>query len=753
MNLKSHVSIHILFISFLILTSLLLAPTLQAKKQPAEEGLPLEKFFADKDRLNLSSEEVRGSIDSTACEYITWDTRFSPLGVDGRIRALAWDGNNLYVGGQFVIAESVVVNNIAKWDGKRWSDIGDGTDGEVHALAWDGSNLYVGGSFSTAGGNIVNNIAKWDGNNWSDIGGGTDSIVRALAWDGNNLYAGGSFSTAGGNIVNSIARWDGNSWLALGSGMDHFSSFETATVYALAWDGSNLYAGGNFTKAGEGDAHRIAKWDGSIWADLDGGVDDYIDWATDPYSYVLSLAWDGNNLYVGGSFFSAGGIPYTKDIARWDGSSWSALGSGIGESTIFDDTVYALEWDGYNLYIGGDFNVAGGISANNIAKWDGSSWSVIDNDLDGSVLALVRGGGNLYASEYDRFGADHIAKWDSNSWSYINSNDNAGNGIDDFNAYAFTWDGSHLYAGGNFTKVGGNVVNYIARWDGNNWSTMGGGVNEFVIFDPVVYALAWDGSNLYAGGFFSTAGGISAPNIAKWDGNSWSNIGGGIGGEVHALTWDGSNLYAGGYGNKVAKWDGNVWSDIGSGLDGAVYALVWDGIHLYAGGDFTLAGDTSSNNIARWDGSVWSGLGSGLDGPVYALVWDGIHLYAGGDFTLAGGTRSNNIARWDGNDWTALGSGTDDIVRTLARYGSHIYVGGDFTFAGGISSNYIARWDGNNWTALGNGTDDSVRTLVWDGSGLYVGGDFKVAGFRPSHKIGRWGQPAACNYLPMIPIP
>ena len=48
-----------------------------------------------------------------------------------------------------------------------------------------------------------------------------------------------------------------------------------------------------------------------------------------------------------------------------------------------------------------------------------------------------------------------------------------------------------------------------------------------------VHALAVSGSNLYAGGEFTTAGGVSANRIAKWDGNSWTALGSGMNASVY----------------------------------------------------------------------------------------------------------------------------------------------------------------------------------------------------------------------------
>lgn len=83
----------------------------------------------------------------------------------------------------------------------------------------------------------------------------------------------------------------------------------------------------------------------------------------------LSVSADGirqdfvGNLYVGGYFTSAGGVA-ANHIAKWDGSNWSAVGSGVNSS------IRALAVDGANqLYIGGDFSTAGGKSSDFLAKW------------------------------------------------------------------------------------------------------------------------------------------------------------------------------------------------------------------------------------------------------------------------------------------------------------------------------------------------------------------------------------------------
>jgi hypothetical protein len=76
-------------------------------------------------------------------------------------------------------------------------------------------------------------------------------VVYALAVSGNDLYAGGNFATAGDASATLIAKWNGSSWSALGSGIDGDTNVnQWPAVHALAVLGNELYAGGNFTRAG-----------------------------------------------------------------------------------------------------------------------------------------------------------------------------------------------------------------------------------------------------------------------------------------------------------------------------------------------------------------------------------------------------------------------------------------------------------------------------------------------------------------------
>jgi hypothetical protein len=346
---------------------------------------------------------------------------------------------------------------------------------------------------------------------------------------------------------------------------------------------------------------------------------------------------------------------------------WETIGN-------LNNIVYAITiYDG-DLIAGGAFTEAAGTQANHIARWDGDSWHALGSGVRyeiqgvdiGYVKALAVYNGNLIAAGYFNeaggLAAEHIAQWDGTSWSPL------GTGIPD-DAYLhgphfMTVYGGDLVVAGRFYEAGGVAVQHIARWDGASWYAVGGGVSG-TAFTDIVGLLVHDGK-LVVGGSFSEAGGISAPNIAAWDGSAWAAFGPGMDSIVESLLGYDGDLVAGGRFTDaggvaaacIACWDGAAWSAMGSGMSGgalgvtSVAALtIFDG-DLVAGGAFTSAGGTGVGCVARWEGSSWQKLGSGVSGGlygltgVYTMVAYGEDLIAGGSFTSAGGETAGYIAKW-----------------------------------------------------------------------------------------------------------
>ncbi|MDB6059085.1 MAG: hypothetical protein JWO95_2929 [Verrucomicrobiales bacterium] len=126
--------------------------------------------------------------------------------------------------------------------------------------------------------------------------------------------------------------------------------------------GTNVFAGGFFSTAGGVFVNFVAKWNGSTWSSLGAGVGP-------AGSIVQALAWMNNKLYVTGRFSTAGGV-LANSIAAWDGTNWMALGSGIADESIARATSMTVL--GSDLYVGGTIGFAGTRSSWRIARWNES---------------------------------------------------------------------------------------------------------------------------------------------------------------------------------------------------------------------------------------------------------------------------------------------------------------------------------------------------------------------------------------------
>ena len=490
-------------------------------------------------------------------------------------------------------------------------------------------------------------------------------------------------------------------------------------------------------------------------------------------------------LFVGGTFTIIGGYTSANaatNIARWNGTRWFPLGSGI------NGQVRALTMAGNYLYAGGRFTLAGGVTATNIARWDGTNWSPVGAGILGTTVSA------LFAS------------------------------------------GNDLYVGGTFTNAGGLSAQNVAKWDGLNWSALGDGVRGIPgnpDSPPGVYTLiAWN-NDIVAGGNFTNASGTLATNIAVWKGTGWQALGPGLPGPCHGLTVDtNETLYAGGGGNftgppYIFAHDGVTWTRLPAGQTGShipISVLFMHQGSLYAGGVYqrTIGGlaRVSGTNlvqefapyypvtgvvkhnqffyftgtrddpampatygVSRWDGTNWSLLGAGLVGPVRSLLVDDEGLLAGGHFgDMAFPIGNELIVRWDEQIWWPVGSGIRQgncsgcAVLAMARYTNTLYAGGNFynwfmhlngtnweyalgsppgvvlamktnanhMYVGTTSGLYYD--EGTNWIAVGGGIVGQVNAIEVDGEHVFAGGSFTNAGGTYAQNIAHWN---GTQWLPL----
>ncbi len=343
--------------------------------------------------------------------------------------------------------------SVLRWDGTDWISFGSplsqiGAFGETST-----GELFVAGGYSH---DLDGVVRRYDSGAWRPLGHGFTSPILDLEVDARgDLFVAGEFDQAGDTAAFAVARRDAAGWHALGAG----PRSPAQTVLPLT-------NGNVVTGTSHGD---VELWDGAQWRTI-GDLG---------YYAVKALIELPNGDVVAGGRFSA----TARRVARWDGSAWHALGTGLGppfNGGEYDSVECLLAMPNGDVIAGGYFKDPNNNNQLwNIARWDGNSWAavgpgigsgnrVVDLALapDGSLLAAVRGGYN-----------PGIRRWDGTAWSaFAVVNDNI-----------FAIDvlpNGDLLAGGSFTQIAGVAVAGLARWDGSVWAAVDPSVG------PVVEALA-----------------------------------------------------------------------------------------------------------------------------------------------------------------------------------------------------------------------------------------------------------------------
>jgi hypothetical protein len=338
-----------------------------------------------------------------------------------------------------------------------------------------------------------------------------------------------------------------------------------------------------------------------------------------------ALHLSAGTLYVGGKFTDAGGIASADRIAKWNGSSWSAVGSPTEQIT--NGEIFAIAVSGGKVYAGGTFTNAGTGGADNLAVWDGTGWKPFCTPPDqtiGNVKALQVVGPTLYVGGDFQDGAgiasaDYLLACDlASGLPRATTADPAHPFSGPVKALTSTSDGT-LYAGGRFLNLEniGAADNIASLPEGGTWHPLGSGSGACgCALDAYVRGLTSNGTDVFVGTEGSDVGGIAqADHVAKWNGSAWSALG-----------------------SNTAGTDG--WFPAATNI----YGLASAGSNVFATGTFQNAdGDARADDVAWFDGTAWHPLGSNGagNGPWVgegtALALADRQLYAAGNFTSAGG--------------------------------------------------------------------------------------------------------------------
>lgn len=329
------------------------------------------------------------------------------------------------------------------------------------------------------------------------------------------LVAGGSFDGIGGTSARGLAVFDPatNDWSTLGSaGITAANNPRAGRITATAsMPNGDLVVAGTLETIDGVAAQKIAIWNGSTWAPLGAGFN-YTRHPAATEVHALAVLPNGD-LIAGGNFDRAGGL-VANGIARWDGSAWQTMGSGV-EAFRFSGTVRRLAvTPNGDLIVAGLFQTAGGVASGGVARWDGT-WQAMP-PLPGR-LVNIRGlalspTGQLFVGGLNTTGTFELV---GNAWVPIGAI--AGAVGPQFTS-CFARSNGNLVVVGSFDSIGGVPARGVAEWDGQSWNALGTGVWGGI----ATSAIELGDDDMLVGGWFRLS---SIPYLARWVGSDWWPIG------------------------------------------------------------------------------------------------------------------------------------------------------------------------------------------------------------------------------------
>ena len=589
----------------------------------------------------------------------------------GVVRKLHWQGDRLWVAGDFLMGE-YGPQHLAFWEEGEWNEApGGAPDAAVLELVEEeNGSLVVAGAFSAIGGIAAHKLAVWDGEDWTAHDVPFLGWVYAVARDADgNWVVGGSLvedveQPTHGGVVRQV---EAGRWELMGGGFNN--GWYPGVVTTMAMHDGTLYAAGCLRRDAAGEEiPSIVRWDGERWvaaADLRQPIrpwyDSFLCGDEVPWTIVETvnqrlLSLDGR-LYLAGAFGGVDDLP-TVGIAVLEEGEWKALGPGAGEAVMGwftqmeaggpDCTLYAM---GTVTHLGAQpFEAA-------MARWK-DGWEPfgppVPEGVDCTAFAVSREEGVLVgcnALPEDDFGEPGTARiyvLTADRWTLVGELVPGVVYDMEFDAAGTLW-----VAGGFFGK------GFLARWDGRRLEMVESGFDG-----PPTHLAVEPGAlepDVVVAGFFTAIGDQAVERIARFDGTRWHALGENVD-MATALAWGRAGLFL-------------------ATASGGVGPLAKDGDDL-----FPLADALPRTFVlARWTGEDWEELATPENGfpvpeemappGILKLVPTRDGLVAVGDVRSEG--RSVNAVYWDGLRFTPIGGGVGALsVDTAAVTGAGIFFGG-----------------------------------------------------------------------------
>lgn len=669
---------------------------------PGLNGVPVGTVYAV-ERLPGGDFIIAGIFPAAGKTFANNIVRYNPVthvwsplgaGVQGAVYGVAVSpSGKIIAGGDFDVAGDLPAANIASFDPQsgQWSPMGQGTDGDVNSLlALPNGELLVGGQFVHTDHQLSPGVSKYNENSgqWTPIPGlsaSRETVYGLSAASNGDILVVGSFilenspgsSGSFARLNPSTLAWtptacpfstavsvlEASSGIIYVGGLDRLYYFSPATGnWAYRFFGNTGYA------------HSLAETpDGNL---VFGGSDVFeFNPATSALKDLNAAAGSSVNFYAlvlnPNSTILAGGDDFSRGLLRL---SNSAHGSWKSPPPITPDITAILPLSDTQLVAAGYFSSAGLVEANGIATYnlDADTWNPIGAGVTGRKI----GSGYATASTQDikrtesgkllivgdfRFSngvpVDRIATFDNGLWTA------PGLGLNETALTVHPRSGASLIVTGNFTGYSGGSAQYLASWNGVQWSSSATGPNWHIR-----QSVSLPDGDLICVGTFNAVADLPVGGIVRYrpSTDTWSAL----------------------VGNPVVS-------------SNAVASLLPDG-RLVISATSVAADGLAPTTLATYDtaAGVWAPLSSGITGRAYKMITapDG-DLILAGTIQHAGGPLLKSVARYNLSTgyWSTFGAGITadgitDITGLAFTPGGDLIVSGNMLYAGGQISQNIARW-------------------------------------------------------------
>ena len=474
--------------------------------------------------LAIAPRRLLAAIDATTGTVLPFDARavgFTsiPSAFRPQIQDFVFAGDTLYVAGNFTSIggrsrTSLAALDAVSGDALPWTPplVGPRLEGfpprMCTQLAVVGSTLYISGYFVTMGGESrplmaairrdTGELLPWNPKPNNEVG--------SLVARGDVLIAGGAFNTVGDwRHRAGLAAID----LSTGQLKPWNPNPNGHLVSSVAAYKDRVFVSGDFTEIGgnPGPRHFLAALD-----TLNGEL---LPWEADTDELAEEMFIHNDALYMAGWFTSVGGQPRDR-LAAVDPLSAEVL----PWAPTVSDAVLATASHDYVLYIGGLFTAVNGSPRRGAAAVDLDTGNTLpwDPDPDNPTIEsmclagdrLFLGGAFDYISGEPResiaavdLSAGDVLPWHPQTaeWSIISPR-----------VKALAMASGKLVAGGNFSVMGGAPRICLAAVDtstglADDWNPDS---------DGLVWSLLNDGSDLYVGGGYTRLGGEPSSGLARF---------------------------------------------------------------------------------------------------------------------------------------------------------------------------------------------------------------------------------------------